>query len=212
MADSKPVRVLIFGHSFVCHLNKYLVQKSKGVSSPTPWSNFKFASDDIKVGFLGVRGGTISSKRGSPLRKKLFHVSNARPDIVFLEIGTNDLSDTNVSPQSLVSDILKFANYFLHGCGVKVVVLGAVLLRKCLPAGVPDFNSRVTETNVLLKQAAVQEQRIMFAYHVGFEKPVNEVYFRDGIHLNNESGYRKYTQSVRGAILRARKLVQSLCL
>ena len=67
---------------------------------------------------------------GYPLRKNLFHVVNAHPDIVLVDISSNDMCDEEVTPAKLAGDIMKLARFFVEGCDVKVMVIGALLPRR----------------------------------------------------------------------------------
>ena len=168
--------------------------------------NLFLSQDEFRVRKFGVSGGAISTdKVGFPLRKKLYHVRNAHADIVFLDIGSNDLCDPGVSPAGLAADILKIARYVLVGCEAKIVVISALLRRIRTPKKVPDYNTRVTETNSLLKEMVVSEERVMFCYHSRFDNPGADLYDDDGIHVSYGEGYKRYIRSVRGAVLRARK-------
>ena len=208
-STAKPCRVFLFGHSFIRRLNEYMKRQEQGGRQP-PRRNSNLSPSQFRVGCLGVGGGTISAKHGYPLRKRLFHISVAWPDIVYLDIGSNDLCSQAVSPAKLAGDLMKIARYLTIGCEVKMVVIGALLPRICIPHDVPDYNKRVADTNELIKSLASSEDRVSFCYHARFDNPGPGIYHPDGVHLSYQEGYKRYARSVRGAALRARKQARHL--
>ena len=183
---------------------KYLKRGGKLFSGKFPRSNLCLSPEEFRVGMHGTSGGVISTnKTGYPLRKNLFHVINAHPDIVFVDIGSNNMCDEEVTPAKLAGDIMKLARFFVEGCDVKIVVIGALLPRRNPDLAV-GYNRRVSETNALLQSRTADEERIMFCYHAWFDNPLPGVYCKDGVHLSYTKGYERYSRSIRGAILRAR--------
>jgi len=86
--DSKS-KVLILGHSFVRRFQFFLYE---GLHSRT-FPGLDLSSVEIK--FLGIGGRTVAKI----LAFDLDHVRALRPDIVVLEIGSNDLCEAGYPPK-----------------------------------------------------------------------------------------------------------------
>ena len=82
MSVSVP-KVLILGHSFVCRLRDNLDAQFDDCAS----KNFHLP-ESANVSLYGTGGRTVEKL----LKYDLIFVLNFRPDIILLEIGTNDLS------------------------------------------------------------------------------------------------------------------------
>ncbi len=71
-------------------------------------------------------------------------------NIVFLEIGTNDLA-LEVALHKLAQELKRFATYLLRQPALKVVIISQVVFRKIGTSRTPDsFNSRVTQYDALM--------------------------------------------------------------
>lgn len=55
-------------------------------------------------------------------------VSELQANVVFLDIGSNDLCNPNLLPDDLTSQIISYAARLLHG-GCKYVIVGEILPR-----------------------------------------------------------------------------------
>ena len=67
------------------------------------------------------------------------------PDIVFLQIGENDVVAATNS-EKLAEDIISLAQYLRDGVGVRLVIIGQ-LIRRMQFASCRDFNATVMKTN-----------------------------------------------------------------
>ena len=76
-----PARVLILGHCFICRLREFLASH---VSLNT---NF-LITEDCKIKWHGTGGRTVSKARAFALGV----VESFRPDIVILQLGSNDVT------------------------------------------------------------------------------------------------------------------------
>ena len=74
-------RVLLLGHSFIRRLRDFIVK-----NSPTYNLNLNI-NTSVTIHWHGVGGRTIDKVR----RFDLTEVERFKPDVVFLQIGTNDL-------------------------------------------------------------------------------------------------------------------------
>jgi len=86
--DSKS-KVLVLGHSFVRRFQFFLYE---GLDSRT-FPGLDLSS--VEINFLGIGGRTVAKI----LAFDLDHVRALRPDIVVLEIGSNDLCEAGYPPK-----------------------------------------------------------------------------------------------------------------
>ena len=74
---------------------------------------------------------------------------------------------------------------------------------------IPWFNGRCDELNTYLIRYFKYDKmkNVVFWKHSGFWSTESKhiAYCKDGVHLNTQAGYLKYYQSVRAAIVTARK-------
>ena len=109
-------RVLIIGHSFI-HRLKAFVQKERHILTFTALSGIS------QIHFHGVGGRTIAK-----FRKFDFDVvRRIAPDIIILELGSNDLVE--LAPQSVGSELETLARELCEFSSVQLVVIGQVLRR-----------------------------------------------------------------------------------
>ena len=112
MSDFIP-KVLIFGHSFVRRLHDDLV---KGFDSRAK-QNFNLAGSGVYVCLKGTGGRTVEKVR----KYDISAIASIQPDIIILELGTNDLC--HLSPEVVGSRIEELARFFRDELRVKVVVV-----------------------------------------------------------------------------------------
>ena len=96
-------RVLILGHSFICRLRDFVVK-----NTPDYHLNLNLA-DSVTVQWHGMGGRTIAKVRQFDLGE----VIRFQWDIVFLQIGTNDLVQRGMSPLTVGSAMEDFVR-LLH--------------------------------------------------------------------------------------------------
>ena len=132
----------------------------------------------------------------------LYHFACTQLDIVYLQIGGNDISASNSSPVRVASDITSFANYLHYGLHVRIVINGELLHRDPARVGI-HYNCKVVQTNVAIQQLISSEnnKNIIFWRHRGFWADISFL-SNDGVHLNH-GGMLKYFKSVRSAVLHA---------
>ena len=109
---------LILGHSFIKRLKRDL----RSHFDPRADSNFKLGGT-VSVHLHGVGGRTVAKLRSFDLRV----VQQIAPDILILEIGTNDLVDT--SPEVVGSEIESLVCLLLEDYKVRVVCVCHVIPR-----------------------------------------------------------------------------------
>lgn len=123
-------RVLILKHSFICHLWDFIVK-----NAPDYHLNLNL-SDSVTVQWHGVVGQTIAKVRQLDLNE----VIRCRPDIVFLQIRTNDLTQRRMSSLTLGSAIEDFVRFLHDEYGVCLICVGKTLRRHLLEILMTMFN------------------------------------------------------------------------
>ena len=191
----KP-HVLIMGHSFVRRFELFL---SKGVDARV--RRDLNLSRSAQITFLGVGGRTVDK-----LSKFDLHlVRRLQPQIVILEIGSNDLSSPDARPEVVGSKIETLVQRLHAECQVETIVVFQTINRAAGLRDPPSFNTRVALLNQYLSVVLETLPFAVFWRHKGLRQSTVRVFFRDGVHLNGKGQYALY-RSYRGAILSAIKL------
>jgi len=184
-------RVLIIGHSFVHRLAAF-VQKKRHLHA------FITLSDIADIHFHGVGGRTIEKFR----KFDFTVVRQIAPKIIILELGSNDL--VKVAPETVGSELEKLVRDLHDVYSVEFVVVGQVLRRRTRDS--EEYNCKVGKLHQYLKVVLEQLPFCYYWRHRGFWNCKRDLYLPDGVHLNN-LGYYKFMRSIRGAVLKAVKLV-----
>lgn len=199
--------VLLFGHSYVRRLREDLAASDNGsldlqIRSEAPAVNLGISPGKLNTYFVGRRGLTV------PRAYDHFHwVRELQPDLVFLQIGENDLDNERESrqtaPHVLAGEIVELAGEVARISGGKVIC--GQLLPRVKPRS-PSFNTDIHETNERLKDilGCDREARMWYRPHHGFwkEKSPTGLHAEDGVHLN-VVGQKKLYYSVRSAVLKS---------
>ena len=190
MAGSSP-KVLILGHSFVKRLFRDL---GRGFD-PRVDANFGlkgFAS----VKLWGIGGRTVEKLRFFDLET----IRSYAPDILILEIGTNDLPF--LSPEVVGSAIDDLVRLILDQFGVRVIGWCCVIPRGISYAEATLFDQRAKVLNNYVDVVLGSIPSVFCWRHREFNHPAKDFYLPDGVHLNPSGQYHLY-RSYRGAILKA---------
>jgi len=179
-------RVLVLGHSFIRRLRDFIVK-----NAPDYHLNLNL-TDSVTVQWHGVGGRTIAKVRQFDLGE----VIRFRPDIVFLQIGTNDLVQRGMSPLTVGSAIEDFVRLLHDEYGVRLICVGQTIRRHL--AG--NFNANVRLLAQYLKTVLEPLPFAIYWTHRGFWRASNSYLSYDGVHLNRE-GQHKLFKSIRGAVM-----------
>ena len=190
MASSPPT-VLILGHSFVRRLSSDLSSNFDARAS----EHFDLVGDAV-IHLHGVGGRTVEKLRLYDLGV----VSARRPDIIILEIGTNDLVDER--PEVVGSEIDDLVHLLMASYSVRVIGVCEVIPR----VRAPFFNAAAPILNQYLNGVLELRPNVFSWRHRGFSNPTVSPYLCDGVHLNSRGQYSLY-RSYRGAILKALRLL-----
>ena len=198
---SRPLRVLILGHSFIRRLDRFLTEKHSAEH------NLSLSRSTHHVRLEGISGGHIDDL------PTLFHVHERfSPVVVLIDISTNDIADNRVNLQTLALNLINHARRLHTQYQAASIILCEVLPRGFTGKfkGSPDFNIRVARLNSMLKTLVRQhkpEHPLLFWYHKGIVADVEE-FPSDGCHLNDQ-GLSKYATSLRSAVIRVSNKVRN---
>ena len=127
-------------------------------------------------------------------------VKRLSPDIIIVEIGTNDL--TRSAPEVVRSEIDDFVRFLLDNPTVRVVGVCHVKT--------PVFSCVTSETSFLTRATALKQctsavlgdlPNVFCWLNSPFSSPDKDFYLDDGVHLNSVGQCQLYL-SYRGAIFR----------
>lgn len=189
MMASKP-RALVLGHSFVRRVVEFIDLQQANDSYRRDLN----LSEACDVEIFGVGGRTVDKV----IRMDLEVIKRNAPNIVVLELGSNDICDSHCDADTVALSIVALTELLIKSFSVPFVVVCQILPRMHTPF--EGYNERVQKVNTLLREALQNINSAKFWRHRGLVNPAKNVYARDGIHLNdlgNEALYRSY----RGAIL-----------
>ena len=180
---------LILDHSFVRRLSYFL-------SHSKIYSHNLGLQEVAEITFLGVSRRTLTKVE----KFDLGFVRAWKPDIVILELGTNNL--TKFSPEAVGSSLEELVQLLYENCSVKVIGVCQVIKHCPQPPKMLNFNSRVIKLHKYLKVVLEPLQFCFYWRHIGFCNRSSGIYLEDGVHLNN-LGLIKLYRSYRGAVLKA---------
>ena len=175
MAGTVP-NVLILGHSFVKRLQRDMISNFDARVD----ANFKLHGSAI-VHLHGIGGRTVTKLRSFDLHA----VTSVSPDVVILEIGTNDLS---LEPPEVVgSAIQELVQFLLDHFPVRVVGVCHVI-----PHGISEMSHIpaslfAQRAHILNRYVSVVLEDIpnVFCWcHKTFSHPAKNFFLADGVHLN----------------------------
>mgnify|MGYP002259979902 FL=1 len=112
-------RVLILGHWFIRRLRDFIVENARNYHLNL------YLTDSITVEWHGVGARTIAKVRQFDLGEVIRFGS----DIVFLQIGTNDLAQRGMSPLTVGSAIEGFVRIFYDEYWVRLICVGQTIRR-----------------------------------------------------------------------------------
>lgn len=184
-------KALILGHSFVRRLKRDL---ELGFD---PRAAYDFGlRGTASVHLHGVGGRIVQTLQENDLPV----VRDIAPDIVILEIGTNDLSHT--PPEIVGSQIDDLVRLLVKDYAVRVVGVCGVIPRGISVPHAVDFWESASVVNQYVGVVLDDLSNVFCWSHADFNSPLKDLYRRDGVHVNSTGQYLLY-RSYRGAILTA---------
>ena len=185
---------VVIGHSFPRRLAFYI--KQKGLD------NFQLPSSHFSINVFGIGGLLISSL----VSKQFNFVAQYAPQLVIMDIGTNDLSSPSSNPSTLANQVYSSAQVLCADYGLQQVVLLPILHRHVHIGRYPcrgDFNTKADEYNNILLQLTHQgpnPRQVQFWRHQGLTADCLP-HLSDGVHLSPK-GMGKYFHSVKKAVVK----------
>ena len=210
-----PINTLILGHSICRRLKDYLLAGIDSKHQP----NLKLKNSST-VAWHGVGGRTI----GKIMKYDMHMIKTMRPDCLVLLAGGNDITE-ETDVEEVASKIVSFCSILLNTCGVKHVVICALVPR--FPAtnisfrrhGFSCFDKRLKDklyknmyvfkaqkVNETIEEQVSNNPKISFWDHnrrftFNGEKS-RDKFISDGVHLNSKGQYHLY-KSIMGAVINA---------
>ena len=191
MESTLSPKVLVLGHSFV----RRLAHDLKNDFDPRASETFNLQGQ-VHVRLHGTGGRTVQKL----IKYDLGVLTEFAPDIVILEIGTNDL--TVSAPEVVGSAIDDFVRFLRCSFAVKIIGVCEVLPRGTKSPHRSYFNKAVPILNNYLRVVLGEQESVFCWRHVGFCEPSCDPYLPDGVHVNSVGQYWLY-RSYRGAIIKA---------
>ena len=145
-------------------------------------------------------GGRTVAKQ---IKFDLHVVRSTRPDIVIMQLGTNDLPFQ--SPLQVGSELEDFVRLLHDSYGVKFVCVCQTIRRRSATA----FNKNVDLLTHYLRVVLEPIPYAIYWGHRGFWKAGHNFYAADGVHLNSKEQY-KLNRSFRGGVLKSMRLLSSV--
>ena len=181
------MKILLSGHSFVRRLGQF-------VDNYHYPDNFELEGCQAEI--LGYGG----LKVGSYIKKFSSKIHSFQPQVVIVDIGTNDLGQ--VRPETVGSQIEELATWLHREKGVEQVIVGEVCQRFKVRGDLAEFNKHVDLLNNYLSVVIGDLEYARFWVHKGLQQGM--YFLEDGVHLN-EAGNKKLWRSWRGAVIQAKK-------
>ena len=198
------VKPRLFGHSLTYCLSDFISRK---------YHNLDLHVNNIQVVAEGIRGGRLgwNTSCNSRFQKMpIWHylsdaVQKSSPDIVFLQIGGNDLDNNFVAVGKLVNDIISMADYIIANCSVKVVLIGHAFPRLSpYNISMEQYKQHMHTFKNCLLEKTTHNKQIIAVPNAGFTKDITHVYREDGVHLN-DIGNEVFAKNVRRKLIFAAK-------
>ena len=191
--SNTETKVLILGHSFVRRFKRDL----NHCFDPRARRDFNLTGT-ASVCLHGVGGRTVDKLQ----RFDLNFVKETCPEIIILEIGTNDLSYEK--PEIVGSSIDDLVLFILS----EIASVRVVGVCHVIPRGINSsldakgFFRKAKILNQYVRVVLSQYSNVFCWEHKQFNSIFKDLYLSDGCHLNKLGQYFLY-RSYRGAIMRA---------
>ena len=151
------IRIAIAGHSFVRHL-KYFMDNDEDLLNRYN-QGFNLYREGVETEFI-FRSGCNVSQFESLLKPQ---ITKVMPHLIILEIGSNDLTRTQVNATSLALEVLNLSKALVQSV-TKFVLVSGITHRKVTKSSVDveTYNARVDLYNQLMSQMCSVEGNLIF--------------------------------------------------
>lgn len=185
-------RIMVLGHSFVWRIAKFLAE------TPLPCVSVNFhLTMEPTVQFHGIGGRTVTKLRQFDLSA----VTAFNPNVLILEIGSNDLCNAKTNVADLTVNIFQLVQLFHFRFSVDHIIVSQILPRRHPPRLFPSYNARVFKLNRSLSHLCRSVPFATFWFHRSIFKSKQSVFLLDGVHLNSKGNHLLY-HSYQKALLR----------
>ena len=190
MSTQQQLRILVLGHSFVWRLEEFIL------NCPLPCISYSFnCTIPNEVNFYGTGGRTVEKLR----QYDLTVVEQFGPNIIILEIGSNDLCNPRLDPNSLATNMFQLVQMLHFTYQVSHIIISQALPRRTPPRMTPSYNTRVTQFTRVLQHLVRVTSFATLWFHPQFLQTRETVFLRDGVHLNfagNHMLYHSYQKAL----------------
>ena len=187
----------LFGHSFITHFKRFIRTNASDFDY-----NLNLDKREVMIQYSGYPGASVEAL----IQRGLSDVYDFEPDLVILDIGTNDLSSS--PPEKVANDSVSLVNSLLCTTYVKKVFVLQVLHRfnPTVPVrykvDIDIFNPNVNQCNDLLATKLKDRNDCQLWWHKGFWGPYQHLTIApDGVHLSDPYDQRKYFYSLRSIVV-----------
>ncbi|CAH1802626.1 unnamed protein product [Owenia fusiformis] len=204
------VKTLIFGQSFIYWLRNFTEK-----SSP----NFKLNASEFEIECQGIRGGVLLTSSSQNKKKHLLphlykQISTLAPELIYLQMGENDIDIPGSDPERIANAIISVGNYLLQHEFVKCVSIGLLFHR--IHPSTSDYNKKVDKVNeyiwhLLGKPAKkcnfhLAREQIMIFPNKGLNlHGLKNQTIWDGIHLN-DIGLQRFHDNLKRSLILTRDI------
>ncbi len=185
----------------MCTLEQYLHDQICQYGGEKDWLNLDIDPKEITISFLGI--DRLCLDTADAYQEDLAAYS---PHAVIMHLGENDVDkDTAGNAQDLAERLISFAEQLIESSTVQKVVICQLLPR--LKPHCAHYDDKVTDMNKALKQLVINYPAMIYFTHRGFWAARHTAFDSDGISFNLV-GKHKFFQSMRGAVLCAKKVLE----
>ena len=156
------------------------------------FGNLRLSQHDIRM--TGISGGQIND-----LYSLIPDINLFKPDALFIQIGSNDISHYGKPAFRVAYDIRQFLSIL----SVPIKAVGMNFYRKKLRSNhlsVEAYNYKVACLNAILLNMSLDSVEFIFWRHKGLQVSKYDILGVDGVHLNDLGSYRLY-RSLRGFVI-----------
>ena len=198
MASNSQIDVLFLGHSFVRRLQNDID------SGKIPNSHTNFGLNQCQVHYVHNGGWSLLPDYNKFLREIEVRIPKAtysgRFKVAVLQIGGNDV-DGKVCPLSLASKLDDFVRWLESMYGINNTYICEIFTRpkprKCTPE---EYEKRRNDAMRFLDTMLSDSDSVKIWRHRRIFHSPNNMFLRDGVHLN-DSGTKKFYESIKRAII-----------
>ena len=182
------MRTFIVGSSHVNRLQNYIER------------GHDFRLENHSISIEGISGGMVSSVYQYLIDIKLF-----QPDVIFLQIGSYDISNRSVKVENVLLAVEMLLEILLLQ-GVQYIMFGLLFHRqRVVPRRgltLKEYKERVDNFDIGIYAITLKFAPYVIQWiHRGLQCPNCQILDDDGVHLSYGEGYSRFLSSLRGALL-----------